>query len=172
MAMKEFEFEMFGLKYKTKQFAAIEGLSVLDRLSNIHPVILLRHTKIFLEGEWVDLNYSTINSNVKDFSNAMSPQLALKALCAHVNDLNFGFLDTWKMIQVPARFLSGAKTVSAEGIEPVVATLVQEGVASIRELEEYYSLEDAYRMFDIIMSKTVNNLLGQEEAEREAKRNR
>lgn len=172
MAMKETEFEIFGLKYKTKQFSAIEGLSILDSLATIHPVIMLRHTKLIIDGKWEDLNYSNINDNVKDFSNAMSPRMALKVLCAHVSDINFGFLDSWKAIQVPARFLSGAKTVSAEGIEPVISTLVQEGVASIRELEEYYSLEDAYRMFDIIMSKAVNSLLGQEEAEREAKRNR
>ena len=172
MAMKELEFEIFGLKYKTKQFSAIEGLSILDSLATIHPVILLRQSQIYLDGEWLDLNYQNINDLVKDFSNAISPRLALKVVCAHVNDFNFGFLDSWKMIQVPARFLSNASTVKAEGIEPIISTLVQEGVASIRELEEYYSLEDAYRMFDIIMSKSVNNLLGQEAAEREAKRSR
>ena len=169
--MKEIELEVFGLKYKTKQFSAIEGLKILENLTSVHPVVMLRQTSIFNDGEWVPLDYQNTNSLVKDFANAVSPQVALKILLSQVSDANFGFLDNWKVIQVPARFLSNAKTVSAEGIEPVISTLVQEDVASIRELEEYYSVEDAYRMFDIIMSKAVNNLLGQEEAEREARRN-
>lgn len=170
MAMKELEFEIFGLKYKTKQFSAIEGLKILDELLTVHPTIILRQTQIFHDENWINLDYHSINNLVKDFANAVSPRMALKVLTSHVSDINFGFLDNWKVIQVPSRFLSNAKTVKVEGIEPIVSTLVQEGVASIRELEEYYSIEDAYRMFDIIMSKAVNNLLGQEEAEREAKR--
>lgn len=169
MAMKEIEFEIFGLKYKSRQFSAINGLSILDGLATIHPELLLRQTYIDSDGVWTPLDKENINHLVKDFANAISPRLALKVLMSYVSDLNFGFLDNWQRIQVPARFISGAKTVAPSGIEPIISTLVQDGVASLRELEEYYSLEDAYRLFDVIMSKAVNQLLGQEEAEREAK---
>lgn len=70
-----------------------------------------------------------------------------------VYDFSFGFLKTWKGVKVPRRFISDAKSVSTEYTDPLISQLIQEDYASLRELEEYYSLEDAFRMFDIMTAK-------------------
>lgn len=168
MSMRAVNFELFGIKYRSTQFSAVEGFDILDGLSNVHPLVLLGKSEILLEGKWLAMDAQTTNK-VKDMSNALPPNYALKAVLSTVSNINFGFIDSWRRINVPSRFISDTTAVKADGVSPIVAALVQAEVASLRELEEYYSLEDAYRMFDVVMAKAVNSLLGQEEAEREAK---
>lgn len=169
MAMKTAEFDAFGIKYRTTQFSAVQGLSLVGKMFSVHPIYALEKTQVYIDGKWEPLNAYNINLYVKDEANNLPPIWVLNSLLNLVSGANFGFLDEWKRIQIPNRFLSNSEPISASGIEPVISSLVQEDLATLRELEEYYSLQDAFNLFDVMMAKTVNKLLGQEEAEREAK---
>lgn len=168
---KEKKFELFGIEYKTMQFSAVEGFDMVDCLPIIQPLEMLKYTSVVkYDGSEFPLNIQrNIDLHVKDGVGRIAPALVLRALMQIVQNHSFGFLREWKGTQIPNRFLSGAKTVSSEYVEPVIANLVTANLATMKELEEYYSLYDAFVMFDAMLVKTVNEAYAQEAAEAEAR---
>jgi hypothetical protein len=171
----EKEFESFGVKYRTKQFSAARGVELLFRSNEVYPTEYLEKTEVLFEfsrkkKEWISLSDSAnIDKGVRDKEGLLRPRIVLEGLLMVVYDFSFGFLKTWKGVKVPRRFISDAKSVSTEYTDPLISQLIQEDYASLRELEEYYSLEDAFRMFDIMTAKGVNAAYQHEQAERESK---
>lgn len=162
--IKTKEFSMFGRRYRTTQFAAIPALDIMD---NHHddPVAILAKTASFENGHWMALNTpEAINALVHDELYKIAPRMALNGLMSLVGEFSFGFLHYWRGAKVPSRFSSGSPSISSNNIDPTVGTLITEGLASMKELEEYYSLEDAYKMFDALIVKNVNSALSQEAA--------
>jgi hypothetical protein len=157
-------FSAFGKKYQTIQFSAIEGLEIMARPDDLHPCELLAKTQVQISPSvWGDLSEQIIlNDHVLDAAGILAPRLVLTGLISLVHDFNFKFLENWKSVKVPLRFTDGAKSVSSSNIEPMASQLIQSEVATLRELEEYYSLEDAFKMFDTIMVKGINQALSQE----------
>lgn len=173
MARKIEEFSLYGMNYKTKEFSAKEGLDIMDRLDTLSPVHLLKDTEILFAGDWIRLdNYDAINTLVCDKANILIPAYALKGLILRVQKVNFGFLDNWKTHRIPSRFLSNHEPITSTANQPVLAQIVSNNLASIKELEEYYSTHDAFNMFDLILVNTLNKALATEAAERDAKLNR
>lgn len=166
------KFEAFGIKYKTMQFSAMEGLALIEDDDAMHPCKLLANTQVWTEDAgWCDLSdQNVLNDNIKDLAGVLAPRIALNGITSLVHDFNFQFLNNWKGVKVPARFIDGAHSVSSKHIEPMAAQLIQDGAATLRELEEYYSLEDAFKMFDAIMMKGVNQALSQEAATKKNKK--
>lgn len=165
------EFEVFGVRYKTTQWPAVQALALIERAEVVTPMEVLGRTSVEVGyNEWLRLDDPrNINAYVRDRISKIPPRVVLLAITKVVNAYSFGFMDGWKGVKVPTRFMSGAETVSSGHVDPVVSQLVQDGVASYRELEEYYSLEDAFKMFDILMAKSLNSALANEELERKAK---
>jgi hypothetical protein len=165
-------FEAFGIKYKTEQFSAVEGMDLIADNSLLHPCRLLAKTQIWVDAKgWVDLSDQTaLNDHIKDLAGVLAPRLALNGIMSLVHDFNFQFLAGWKGVKVPTRFIDGAQAVSSKNVEPMASQLIQDGTASLRELEEYYSLEDAFKMFDAVMVKGVNQALSQEAAAKKNKK--
>jgi hypothetical protein len=169
MALETKVFCTFGRKYRTRQFSAIEALSIMMRDEDAHPSEILKYTEVF-NIDWHRLdNNAAINEYVEDVTEIVAPLLILVGIMGIVRDHNFGFLYKWKGTKVPARFTSDAKSVKSEHVGPMIQQLVQDGMATYRELEEYYSLEDAYKMFDIGVVKSVNSAYAYEEATKSAK---
>jgi hypothetical protein len=160
------EFSVFGVDYRTTQFSAYDGLGVMEIIYEIPPERLLAFTEVRAEdGSWHSLSVPrNINHFVKDAIGFIAPLLVLKALLDLVNEYSFGFLGEWKGIKVPTRFLAGFKAVSSQNAQPLISQLVQDGVADLRSLQEYYSLEEAFKLFDIVMAKGVNDALANEAA--------
>ncbi|MNE25760.1 hypothetical protein D3C81_1425270 [compost metagenome] len=79
---------------------------------------------------------------------------------------NYGFLAAWKTATVPASM--AAKFVAAESkhSDPVVSALVSSGLATYKELREDYSLEEAFKLLDILTVKKINEHRAQEAANR------
>lgn len=170
MSSKNKQFDLFGRSYITHQFSAIPALAIMERKAELHPRDMLSKTSIEIDGEWFELgNDRIINEYVNDIIEKIPPRVVLGALISIVNDFNFGFLSNWRGVKVPTRFLDGARSVSSANVDPLVSQLVQDGAASLRELEEYYSLEDAFKMFDIIMVKGVNQALANEANDKKSK---
>lgn len=167
MARASREFEAFGVKYRTVQFAAVEGLGLLALKRSIHPLEFLRHTEAYDEGlgGWVALNSrEAINMTVVDLAGVLAPRLVLRAITSLIHDFSFDFAANWKGVRVPMRFQEGGTKVESKNIDPMISALVNAGVATLRELEEYYSLEDSFKLFDAITMNGVNDALAQERA--------
>jgi hypothetical protein len=171
MSLKTKTFVCCGGLYRTKEFPAVAGLELLYKGEDAAPDEVLIHTEVNIDGEWYALNNrDAINDFVKDLIGVLPPLFVLKELVSAVKDENFGFLADWRGVKVPNRFLSEAKTVRSEYSAPIISNLIQAEKATLRELEEYYSVHDAFKMFDIVLVNTVNKAFAQEQADREAKR--
>lgn len=165
------EFDAFGINYRCKQFDAVSGLEILDQLTAASPQQMLGLTEVEFNCQWHPLaDAANINAYVYDLAGVISPLMALRAVMSIVQEFNFGFLATWRGVRIPGRFISGAKSVSTEHAKPLVAQLQQNGTATLKELEEYYSLHDAFKMFDVNVAKGVSEAYAQEAAAKEQAR--
>lgn len=173
---KEFHWIEGGCALKTKEFSARAGSEILANLADVPPEVLLSETYVCdSKRKWHRLNsVAAINEHLVDVCGIYAPRVLLTVVSEMVMDRNFGFLTDWKAVRVPARFqLSDtAKTVQSAAMDPLLALLVNENRATMRELEEYYSFKDAYGMADMITANAVNSMLAREAAEAEAKRNK
>lgn len=165
MALKIKVFSAFGVTYRTTQYPAVLGFEILDRPSELTPLEILCRTEVLCGNDWVLLSdEATMNALVIDAANAISPLMVLRAIMTLANEINFEFLNSWTGVKIPNRFIDGGKSVSTKYAKPIIAQLVAAQVATLRELEEYYSLEDAFKMFDILTAKGVNEALSNEAA--------
>jgi hypothetical protein len=168
--IKDIEFTLFGRRYSSRQFPAVAALELFGR-DNPLPIDILALTKVKADSGWVQLNSrESINDNVTDAIDKLPPRLVLIALINAVNNINFGFVGAWRGVKVPSRFTDSTQTAESKNADPLIASLISDDVASLRELEEYYSLEDAFKMFDIIVAKGVNKALANEAAVGKSKR--
>jgi hypothetical protein len=166
----EIEFDAFGKRYLTKQFDAVSAMQFVNRSTDMTPLEILALTAVLVDGRWVALNSrDTINEHVRDVTGMMNPKHTLTGVCNLVSDYSFGFLRTWEGAKIPSRFTSDVEGVVSAALDPVLSQLIQDGAATLRELEEYYSLQDAFTMFDVIVVKGINKALGMEAAEKESK---
>lgn len=164
MSAKTATFTAFGVTYRTTQFTAIPALVMMSRQNDWAPPDMLSKTEVKDEfGEWIKLdNRDAINKYVLDASGALAPIFVLRGVLSLVNEFNFDFMMSWKGVRVPRRLIDEAQNVSSSNVDPMVAQLISNEAATLRELEEYYSLEDAFKMFDVLTAKGVNQALSQE----------
>lgn len=163
------KFKAFGVDYKSQQFSAVNGLALLSQ-DEMNPTELLSLTEVKVGDDWFSLSEpENINLYLKDIIDILPPLLVLNGIQSIVTELSFGFLNSWSGVKVPRRFLNNIESVTSENSEPMITHLVGSDIATLRELEEYYSLEDAFKMFDIMMVKSVNEALANEEATKTAR---
>ena len=160
-------FDIFGVHYRTVQFPAIGSMVIMGNIGMMHPIDVLCRTEAKRNGEWVRLDTrEAINENVLDVIDHLPPLTVLRGLTRVINDFSFSFAREWNGVKIPSRFKigNGPEPKSSHYTEPMIAQILSEGMATLRELEEYYSLEDAFKMFDVIVAKSVNASLAQEAA--------
>jgi hypothetical protein len=155
------EITLFGHRYRLTQLSAAEAFKYMN--TNRDPLTelmaMLGGAAIYTGGQWARLDRDHINKYVKDAIDVMQPRLVLKALVKQCNDFNFGFLNSRKSFKVPNYLKPNQdyEVKQIEGESPVLGVLVAEGKATLRELQEYYSLEDAFRIYDILFVEKLNN---------------
>jgi len=165
--IKSKSFDAFGMSYRTAQFPAAGGMELMGHMIDMNPMDVLCRTEARgPDGAWTRLdNRDSVNEFVRDALGIMPPILVLRGLTKIVNDFSFGFAREWKGVKIPARFRTGpVDPKSSSYVDPMIAQILSEGMATLRELEEYYSLEDAFKMFDVIVAKSVNSALAHEVA--------
>jgi hypothetical protein len=173
MATKTKSFEMFGVSYRSIQFSAVRALEMIAA-QNVSPLEALERTSVLVGEDWVELDSrERVNQYVRDRAELISPHLVLRGLLKTVGDHSCGIAKGWKGVKIPTRFTAdgqGLTTRRSAHVDPVVETILQHDAATLRELEEYYSLEDAFKMLDVIVAKGVNDALAQEAAAKNARR--
>lgn len=162
---------MFGLSFEVTQFSAVTGLEILFSKERVRPEKYLSCCVLVRDGNRIEMGApSAINELIEDEAGIVPPAGVLAALIKLIHSFNFSFISTWEAVRVPGRFISGARTVSTKGTPSIISQLIQDDVATKRELEEYYSLKDAFQLLDIMTAKGVNAALAQEAADRDRKK--
>ncbi|RZF31324.1 hypothetical protein EVC45_02405 [Paraburkholderia sp. UYCP14C] len=175
MAMKTKEFTSFGVGYRIKQMSAAAAFAVfVARDADPHPLEALAGMEAFdSERGFVPLNDEmSVNTLVRDTRTIVKPRLVLNGLIKVAFDFNCGFLKGRKRIRVPSYLRSDSEPQELDGEDPVLSALVAEDKATLRELEEYYSLEDAFRIYDIYFRDRLERAKAQHAAMKEAKSKR
>jgi hypothetical protein len=167
------EIKLFGQRYRLSQISAAEGFRYMNvkRDATDELMALIDETAIYVGGQWQRLTKENIDNYVKDAIDVMQPRLVLKALVKELNDYNFGFLNTRKTFRVPSylRPDHDYEVRQIEGESPVMGVLISEGKATLRELQEYYSLEDAFKIYDILFVEKLNSAEAHHEAVKKTK---
>ena len=168
---KVIKWDYAGKNYRTKHYSAAQAVEILFADGNTPPEEALSLTEIQLkDGSWAALDTTqAINSLLVDEHNITSPRGLLGIALAKVSRINFDFLKDWKGVDMPRRFSSNVDSVQSDNISPLLGQLVSSGTATLKELEEYYSLQDVFVMLDALTVKAVNDCLAHEEAEEAAR---
>ena len=168
---KSKEFSAFGVEYRSRQLSAVAAFAILAH-GDTHPCQLFEHTEVKDEhGQWAALSDpKNLDDYVLDVTGSLVPRVVLNGIISLVRDHNFGFLHDWHGVKVPGRFQVDTGNVASAQSDPIIAQLIAQEIASLRELEEYYSLEDAFKMFDIMVAKSVNEAKASEAATKAAKK--
>ena len=168
--------DLFGHNYRMTQLSAASAFEQMYLASGGDDLLPLVSTVEFINAEngaaiRLD-NAAAINANVKDRIDVMKPRLVLSALYQAVHEFNFGFLENRKAVKVPRHLTSDldVEVRSVEGESPILATLIAEGKATLRELQEFYSLEDAFLIYDVLFIEKLNNAEIQHAAMKSAKK--
>ncbi|KAA0179034.1 hypothetical protein FX016_21800 [Cupriavidus gilardii] len=165
-------FVLFGRTYRTKQLPAAVALAeTKEEGTSISPVEVLRQAEaaVLVKDQWVTLdNGEAINEHVSDPCGGINAHAVLDALLDQLQELNFGFLSGRKEISIPARFRSPVEAPAAGSLPPVLATLVANGLATLKDLQTVYSAEDAMEVFDAFSADQLAKALAHEAAAKEA----
>ncbi len=172
MATKTKQFDMFGVTYRTRQFAAVRALELATG-DDTGPLDVLERTEVLVGEDWIDLDSrERVNRYVRDRVGVLAPRIVLRELLRQVGEFSYGIVKGWKGVKVPNRFTAegqGIATRESAHVDPVIGALIGADMAKLRELEEYYSLEDALKMFDVMVAKGVNEALANEHAQKSKK---
>lgn len=173
--MKTKMFESFGVRYQVAQMSAAKAFAVfLAQGADPEPLEALAGMFVLdSERGAVPLNDEmSVNTFVRDTRTIVKPRLVLNGLIAVAFDFNCGFLKSRKHIRVPSYLRSKSEPQESEGEDPVLSVLIAEDKATLRELEEHYSLADAFRIYDIYFRDKLNKAEAQHAAIQEAKSKR
>jgi hypothetical protein len=173
MARKTDEAELFGVRYRITQMSAAEAFPFIVSKNEPRPLEMLRGVCVKAESGWFDLNVDTyVDTYVRDTRNIFQPRLVLNGLLMFVAGFNWGFLERRSSPKVPTYLRSDSAARQVDGEDPVLTALVAADKATLHELETYYSLEDAFRIYDILFVDQLNKAQASYDAAQEAKRKR
>lgn len=153
--IKTKEFELHGVQYRTTHFSAIEALPLLDTESDLR---VLGKTEVRTKkNKWLLLADASINKHVRDLDGEYAPLLVLNELLILCYEFNFSFSSTWNPVKYPREMSEGAEAVESHHTNTMFARIIAGKLATLRELETYYNLEDAFKLFDILAAESVND---------------
>lgn len=157
MARQTKEFEAFGVRYRVQQMAAYDAFRFVMMEAQPDPLEVLRGAHVQRDGAWVALDSAAaIDTCVRDAASILQPRQVLSGLISVVSDFNWGFLSTRKQERVPSYLRSDSKVRGVDGVSPIMSAIIAAGKASLRELQEFYSLRDAFEIFDVLFVDSLN----------------
>jgi hypothetical protein len=171
MSRKTVKFELGHRNFKSKQLSAFHAYEVLfGNDGDVSPEELLQDTYIEAGSGWIRLDSEDIiNEHIFHPANLESPLSMLTRLMDKIRRESCGCMYEWNHVKVPRRFLSDAATVESPRGMPILSTLYTEKLATLQELQDFYSLDDALRMYDDFTVQNINKALSQEKAMSESR---
>lgn len=147
-----------GVQFKFKFIPAIAARELLAKmegdLSKLRP-----HIAVDVDGKWVELGS---DKSVEMYV----PNWEVLSLAEQESyGLNFGFLATWQPHHVPDEMKATKYTVAeSKNVDPSVSALVSNGMATYLELRDILSLEEMFKLLDILTVKRINEYRSQKAA--------
>ena len=174
MARKLKTFDVLGLRFRTMQLGAASAFEEVNREGMPDPMDVCRLLEIQTgEDEWIRLDTRVkVNEYIRERTGFVPAHALLEAVMIAWAAVNTGFLREWKPLKVPNYLRGDTEARVAPGIDPILSSLINSGKASLRELEEYYSLEDAIRLFDVNMAANITQADAQWHAAKKAQQKR
>lgn len=153
--MESFIEEVWGRKYRVRLIPAYYAQRFLDQQptdgtppSEGDVVYLMGFVDAKTEDGWVSLeDAETIDRHVEDYT-------ALDKLVQIVYNVNFGFLQGWRIWRIPNT--DGFEGTEPRQLSPFIHSIITNGFASLQELKTTCSLRDAFEMQDSILTKAMN----------------
>lgn len=173
------EYSAFGFKYRFKELSAVDSFRLLlnDIEMEVEPMVILdcADASVYDEStkQWIQLDTrDKVNACVKDVASCIANYLVLNGLLLLIREQNIGFLinNQWKPLKIPSRLKSSVDPVVLDHIDPIIGTLVANHLATLRELQEFYSLKDAFDMFDVYSADSLSKALASDAVISETKR--
>lgn len=84
------------------------------------------------------------------------------------DELQLLFFSTWQSVRYPRIDGGEIAWVDFKNIDSLVGLVIAEGKATLKELQESYSLEDLFYLYEVIMVTKSNEWLAYKHAERQA----
>lgn len=146
------------MQFKFKVIPAIKARELLAAMDG-DLSILRQYIAVEIDGKWIDLdNDKLVEVYVPNWE-------VLSLAEQEVYELNFGFLAHWKPHAVPDE-MKATKYVVAESknVDPSISALVANGMATYIELRDSLSLEEMFKLLDILTVKRINEYRSQKAA--------
>ncbi|KVG38159.1 hypothetical protein WL29_08155 [Burkholderia ubonensis] len=153
------EFESFGVRYRIRQMAAYDAFRfvMMDEQPDPIEVLQVAAAEVKVDGCWVALDAAEpINAYVRDTKGILQPRTVLSGLISVISDFNWGFLKDRKQAKVPSYLRSDSQVRGVDGVSPIMSAIMAADKANLRELQEFYSLHDAFQIFDVLFSDQLN----------------
>lgn len=88
----------------------------------------------------------------------------------HDDGVQLQFFSEWQDLRLPRIDNGEIASVDFKNIDPLIGALINEKQATLKELKEDYTLEDAFLMWECIIVKKTNEYLAHKHAEKKAKK--
>lgn len=145
--------------YRVDKIPAIAAKELLDKHLPGGELSALRKYIFVKEGrDWTSLEDEAVIVELVENWEILT-QLELKSY-----EVNYGFLTNWKTAVIPAAMTAKFVVAESKHSDPVVTALITAGLATYRELRDEYSLEEAFKLLDILTIKKINEHRAQEAA--------
>lgn len=156
--MKNITVDIQGIQLQLEKIPAIPARQIVNGMNGSPDSLLplrayIRHCGLTLDNKEVA---------------AKLPNWEILSLAESASyEYNFGFLASWKPHFVPAAMAVTKYTVAeSKNVDPVVAALVTSGFATYLELRDSLSLEEAFKLMDVLTVKRINEFRSAESAKK------
>lgn len=140
--------------FTIKKIPAITAKELLDNGSIAEKLNALR---IWVEIDGLPLTDEVITARVADWE-------ILSKLEVACYEYNYGFLRNWKPQLIPAEMAATYFVAESNHVDSIVSALVSNELATYKELRDEYSLEEAFKLLDVLAVKRINEFRAREAA--------
>lgn len=139
-----------GLEFRFTKIPAIPARELLSGMVADFDV-LRPYVEIATAEGWIILdNKPAIEKYVKSWE-------TLTAVELFAYEYNYGFLAKWKPTPLPAKMEeSSYRVAETKNVDAAVAALITNGMANYEQLRDSYSLEEAFKLLDVLTVKKIN----------------
>jgi len=139
-----------GIKFRFTKIPAIPARELLSGMEADFDV-LRPFIEVSTTTGWIVLDSTaTIEKHISSWET-----LTLAELYSY--DYNYGFLTGWKPTPLPAKMEeSSYRVAETKNVDAAVAALITNNMANYEQLRDSYSLEEAFKLLDVLTVKKIN----------------